>query len=293
MRCRSCESILWHQPPASPASAGVGRCCSECGAPYRASDYEFVRGKVRFECPHCATGYYGTSPRGHLEPIAFECPGCQNFIHMDECVLRPEGVEHESQAIRFDGVPWLGDRGLMSRWFETVTMGLSRPVLIAERLKRDPRPSAALAFLVLQSWLSVAPVLCCCVFGGSMSLMSAAGSRVMLGEFASVVAGVLLGAPTAAALLAVSAVLGARLASRGDSPPITRDIEIVCYSSGPLAFSAVPVVGAAAYIWWMVAAVIAIAPSRPAESRAIVTVAAVAGFLALPALLVAVLFLTN
>ena len=69
MRCKQCESILWQQPA---AASGGDRCCSECGAAYKPSDFDFVRGKVRFCCPHCDTGYYGTSPRGHLEPIAFE-----------------------------------------------------------------------------------------------------------------------------------------------------------------------------------------------------------------------------
>ena len=83
MRCKHCDHVLWNQPAPAP---GAQRVCSECGEPYQPGDFRFARGKVRFCCPQCDTGYYGTSAEGHLEPAAFDCVGCGRHLTMNDCV---------------------------------------------------------------------------------------------------------------------------------------------------------------------------------------------------------------
>lgn len=276
MRCKQCESILWKQP-APPR--GVDRCCSECGAVYRPSDYDFVVGKVRFCCPHCSTGYYGTSPRGHLEPVAFECPTCSNFIHMDECVLQPDGVADEAKAVADRGVPWLEKRRPLSRWFGTVLLGMGEPQAINARLFGQGRMYAALLFLTIQSWICIAPYLLCC---GSMSFLqfgAAGGGGFAVTSFLSTIAIGLVAAPVVAMSLGLISVGGARLVTPGASPSFTRDVEVACYASGPLVVAAVPFYGAPLLLWWFVSACVALAYARPEGSRALAAIGAAGGFL--------------
>jgi hypothetical protein len=276
MRCKQCESILWQQPA---AAGGGDRCCSECGAAYKPSDFDFVRGKVRFCCPHCDTGYYGTSPRGHLEPIAFECPTCRNFIHMDDCVLRPDGVADESKAVVQRGIPWLEAGNPLSRWFGTTLLGVAEPQRIVSRLPGRGRVLAALGYLTVQSWVCMSPFICCCgVFGGIATTMGPGGGGPPVLEILSMFSALLLGAPLAAIVLALMAVVGARLASGENSPAFSRDVEIACYSSGPLLVAAVPLYGGPIVFWWFIAAAIAIASARPEGTRMLVGIATIVGF---------------
>jgi len=88
----------------------------------------------------------------------------------------------------------------------------------------------------------------------------------------------LLGAPLAAIVLALMAVVGARLASGANSPAFSRDVEIACYSSGPLLVAAVPLYGAPIVFWWFISAAIAIASARPEGTRMLVGIATIVGF---------------
>lgn len=284
MRCKHCESILWKQPAAAPGSA---RCCSECGTPYRPSDFEFVRGKVRFECPHCATGFYGTSPRGHLEPPEFECPTCLNRIHMDECVVQAEVVAEESNAVVDRTVPWLTKRGLLARWFGTVLLGLGEPQSISARLPGQERVGAAMLFLAVQSWIAVAPYLLCCGSVGFVGPLAGGGATFVITSILTSIGIGLVAAPAVAFLLSLVAVCGARLASRGNSPSFARDLEIVCYASGPVTLTAIPFYGAPIVLWWFVAACIAIVHARPTGSRGLAAFGAAAGFAGLLAVALA------
>ncbi|MEY3143499.1 MAG: hypothetical protein RLY21_1992 [Planctomycetota bacterium] len=275
MRCKQCESILWQQPP---AVGGGDRCCSECGTAYKPSDFDFVRGKVRFCCPHCDTGYYGTSPRGHLEPIAFECPSCRHFIHMDDCVLRPDGVADESKAVVQRGIPWLEGGNPLSRWFGTVLLGVTEPHKFAARLPGQTRVLAALSFLTVQSWICMSPFICCCGLVGGISAAAGGGGGPPFLEFLSMAGSIVIGAPLAAIVLTLLAVVGARLVSSENAPPFSRDVEMACYSSGPLLIAAVPMYGLPIVAWWFIAAAIAIANARPEGTRMLVGIATVVGF---------------
>ncbi len=104
MRCLQCDYPLWNVRD---------RRCPDCGTPFTPSERSFERGSVRFLCPHCSAGYFGTSPEGHLEPRRFTCVSCSRAIDMDEMVVAP--VE---QAIDAAGAPsefanrWLERRGI-------------------------------------------------------------------------------------------------------------------------------------------------------------------------------------
>lgn len=276
MRCKNCESLLWKQPP---AAAGQERRCSECGTPYRPSEFDFVRSKVRFACPHCATGYYGTSERGHLEPAAFECVTCHNAITMDECVLEPEGVEQESEAMQRTGIPWLEGRRGVRAWGATVLLGIVKPAHISGFLPQRQRAAAAMWFLCIQSWLAMFPLVCCCAaFGFTASTAGGATSGQLWWRILTVVLTVLVVAPVAASACVASAALFARFAGQREEGGYAKDIETACYASGPLLAIAVPGYGWVLLPWWFVAASIALAYARPQGNRLAAGILACIGF---------------
>ena len=92
MRCWHCDYSLWNLKTQN---------CPECGAGFRPSDREFVANSVRFCCPHCDQAYYGTGPKGHLEPDRFDCVQCGKSITMDEMLLLPvEGLQgYQTQRV--------------------------------------------------------------------------------------------------------------------------------------------------------------------------------------------------
>lgn len=276
MRCKQCESILWHQPP--PLDGGDRRC-SECGTAYRPTDFQFVPGKVRFECPHCATGYYGTSPSGHLEPPVFRCVTCEKVISIDDCILHPEGVADESQAERTFSIPWLDRGNILGRCFNTIVVGVDQPQSIPRRLSGPPRLPAAFGFLFSQVVLSVSPILCCCGFAWGLTLIQPSGGPPG-GFFLNSIGATILVALSLAMVAAGCAIVAARLVSPIGSPSLSRDIETVCYASGPLALAVVPVLGMFGIVWWFVAASVALAAGRPEGGRVLVGLAAAVGFTA-------------
>lgn len=291
MRCKQCDSLLWHQPA---ATAGAGRCCSECGAPYRPSDFDFVRGKVRFACPHCGTGYYGTSPRGHLEPPAFECVTCHSAIHMDDCILTPEGVEGDGDAaVRLKVIPWLGRDGIVSRWLRTMVLGLATPSRIPEQQEGAPRAAAALGFLATHAALSALPSGLCCAAIGIMASVPGGGARFFTAMFATEIGALLIGTPVCAAVLALFGAVGARLASPRHQRSFMHDYATACYAAGPLVFFSLPLLGWLAPIWWFISSGIALAAARPPESRGGVLIASIAAFFVLPVLALVVVIAVN
>jgi len=145
MRCRTCDYLLWNSRE---------RRCPECGTPCLPSEYEFVANSVAFCCPHCDQAYYGTGPKGHVNPQEFDCVSCGRHIHMDEMVLRPaEGVDDdETEAER---VPWLerNRRGRIRAWFSTVGMALVAPVRLMQGHTGTSRIGQAWWFAIVTSIL--------------------------------------------------------------------------------------------------------------------------------------------
>lgn len=257
MRCKTCAHILWNQP--APLD-GSGRACSECGSPYRVADFGFVAGKVQFRCPHCAIAYYGTSVDGHLQPSEFQCAGCNTRISMEQCTLVPVDGDGSGGAMLLRQVPWLDAGGIVGRWFRTLGIGFAGAGGVHPRLTSEPdgmRAAAFLASVALPSSLMSAGFV---LLMSSISLLS--GSGPGRANWVGVALAVLI--TTAQPLLLVGvAFLAAFFAGRvagAAGPGTTRILESICYVSGPLILSAIPICGCGAMvggIWWIVSASIA------------------------------------
>jgi len=145
MRCKGCQYPLWNLE---------ARVCPECGKPFTPSEFEFVANSVRFCCPDCKQDYYGTGPRGHLVPPAFDCVRCHRHLTMDEMVLLPtEGVQEEQT--RTDTMPWLEREriGRIKAWFQTILRALFEPTRLAKATPADSSPLQALWFAILTNGL--------------------------------------------------------------------------------------------------------------------------------------------
>ncbi len=141
MRCPGCEYPLWNL---------TARLCPECGRPFAPSDFDFITNSVRFCCPHCNQDYYGTGPRGHLEPIEFDCAKCRNHIHMDQMVLLPtEGVKEEQTEVDF--VPWLNRPkvGFLRGLFATITRAMFEPSRLARATPQGSGVGPAYVFSLI------------------------------------------------------------------------------------------------------------------------------------------------
>lgn len=295
MRCTNCDHALWNQPV---PHTGSPRLCPECGTPYRAADFEYGRGKVRFCCPHCETGYYGTSRAGHLEPASFQCVGCAAELTMDACIIRPHDFGREQDAMQRTEVPWLSRRGegAVRRWWSTCTLGLANSSLLARRLGGTPRLAPATVFLLLNA--AVASFLgLTLTFGLSGFLQGgfpggAAGSDLtailmaLAGMFAANFGFVLVAA--------IPAACTALLHSRGKPLGFGRAYELVAYSSGGLLVSIVPCCGLPlGYFLWLVAGSQALASAIDTRGGGVAaSILAVLGFLVggtIPFILIAVL----
>lgn len=144
MRCRTCDYSLW---------TVTGRTCPECGSGFLPSDYTFVPGTVRFECPHCRAGYVGTSPTGHLLPRSFACTECHAQIDMDEMVLVPlAGMAERSTLHSRNRWEDRGDGALLLAWGSSTRDLLFRPTSFASTLERHRSTGQAWLFAAI-GWL--------------------------------------------------------------------------------------------------------------------------------------------
>ena len=280
MRCKTCDHILWNH---EPARDGSPRLCSECGTRYAPSDFDFVRGKVEFCCPHCRTAYFGTSPRGHLEPNAFMCAECAQPITMDECVLRGYGVADERLAMLPTGVPWLSGHSWRRRWWATVGIGMGRPNRLNGMFNSEPRLADAARFLALHGWLSAAPAAAFFLLTMAWPLLNGSGAGIDM----AVVAVFYVSMPLSLYLLAWSGAFAASLVGRAHGLSAGRAFELCAYSSGPLVFFCVPCVGGVAYVWWAIAAVVAMSEAVPLGKGVAVVMMGLLGFFFLGIVLIA------
>ena len=290
MRCRTCEHILWRQQAPEP---GKPRPCSECGSAYRVQDYDFVRARVRFGCPHCGVGYYGTSERGHLEPIAFECVECGKFIHMDECTLEPIGSDDGADAMLEKRIPWREERSILGAWWKTVVVGSIRPRSIPEGVRGPRRLGAALGFLLVQSLIPVLAWTCCSLTLGSMAYMQAVppGGAPPAQSLALPCLIVAMLGPIFNFMFAFGTAALLWIFSRRRPASFTRDVEMICYASGPLLGTAIPLYGLPIYLWWAVSSILALSADEP-KHREVSATGAVIAALVLPfVVFILVLFL--
>ncbi len=162
--CPDCHYPLWDLK---------ARQCPECGRGFRPSEFRFVRGAVRFRCPHCAQAYYGMDEYGQLVPRAFSCVKCGNAIAQDEMVVSLREDVGEERT-RVHSLPWLsgvnvsGTRiGWFRRWLGTVEWGMTSGRALGAELARDARASVprALVFACVNSggaalaWIAMFTVL--------------------------------------------------------------------------------------------------------------------------------------
>ena len=283
MHCRDCDYPLWNLKT---------RACPECGAPFVPSAYDFVPSSVRFCCPACDQPYYGTGPKGHLVPDAFECVTCGTPQTMDEMVLRPvEGIEGKHATV--DVMPWLRssrDRRLRG-WLHTVGRSMVNP---ARLIRGTPADSS-----VGRAWLYAAVTITFILLVGAGVPFFLMGLIVAISGGNSPDAMIMFGVGGAVVLGGVAATLGvialwglvthAILRLSGGAPhSIGRTYHALCYSVGANITTAVPCVGFYPFIfvglsWWLVSAVLMLAAGQRVHGgRA--TLAA----LAFPALLVTV-----
>lgn len=255
MRCETCGYRLWNLP---------SRTCPECGTEFLPSRYEFVANSVRFCCPHCGEGYYGTGPKGHLVPASFDCASCGRHVHMDEMVLLPTaGVEEEQTQV--DRMPWLQRKrsGFFRAWFSTIGMALIHPIRLMRAVPKSSSPGQALRFAVLTNTLTWS-----IGFGPLMmfpmivvGLSSTTGARAIPVLEVLAIAGVMVlfaAGGTFAFLAGWGAVAHGLLRATGSTAgTIGRTYQAIGYAAGANIMTAVPCIGYYfGWIWWVVSAVL-------------------------------------
>ncbi len=140
MRCQNCDYLLW---------TVKARECPECGTPFRPSEFEFPPNAVRFECPHCSTGYYGTSEKGHLIPAAFECVGCHRPVTMDEMVLLPGEGQNIDSELLLPNIWTSREQQVEWRFLKTVGQILTKPTVFAKSMRREAPTGPAWLFAAI------------------------------------------------------------------------------------------------------------------------------------------------
>lgn len=249
MRCKRCDYPLWNLR---------SRNCPECGAAFQPSEFEFVPNSVRFCCPGCGQEYYGTSPKGHLEPEAFRCVRCGQQVRMDDMVLLPaEGVEEA--RTRVETVPWLdrSRRGFFKGWLGTIGMSLAMPGRLAKAIPGNVGVLSALWFALLTGTLY--GVLGCGLILLPMLLIGGPGAAGTLVGAAILVLAIPIGL---AATLGIWALMthGVLRLTGETAGGLGRTTACLCYASGANVLLAIPCVGpyllTVSWVWWTVAAAV-------------------------------------
>ncbi len=250
MRCKVCDYRLWNLP---------SRRCPECGTEFRPSEFEFVPNSVRFCCPHCNQAYYGTGPRGHLVPYAFDCVSCGRPINMDEMILLPaEGVREEHTAV--GDIPWLerGKYGFFRAWLRTIGMAMGSPMALIRRLSFAPGDPIGFGFALLTVAVSlmVGALFPCGLPMAVGFAASPAGGELLLIFLVGVLFEFLL---VLAVLVIWPLITHFMLHLLGGSiEPLRRTYQAFCFSAGAgvcLAFPCLGVYGIG-WIWWIVSAIL-------------------------------------
>ena len=257
MYCKSCDYPLWNIR---------ARQCPECGEAFKPSQFRFALNAVRFCCPHCDKGYYGTGEDGHLVPRAFECVGCGRRIDMDEMVLQPtEGVDE--RLTRAERNPWLDEeQRFLKRWLMTAFRGLGTPTWLLRVTPIDSPPEKAWGFAVFTllgpSIAMIVPFIVLALVFGAMTggLSTGLVGFGVVSELA-----VSCGSLIVLALWVVTAHGMLRL---GGSPAggIGRTAHALCYTCAPQLVFIVPCFGLyfgwMGSLWWIVTGGLALATAQ-------------------------------
>ncbi|MDX2017390.1 MAG: hypothetical protein SFY95_07085 [Planctomycetota bacterium] len=271
MRCKSCDYPLWNMRE---------RLCPECGAGFKPSDFDFNFSAVKFCCPHCATAYYGTSARGHLDPASFTCVGCQRAITMDEMVVVPgDHVSPAMTEVATNVWEHAGDRGTLARWWRTLKDSMFRPgklieatppagVRVDEQGVQPPSESVwpALRFAMLSNLLTILVAIVPMLLILAVPMFVGAGPGGGGGAMAfPMMTGLAIGLLVAVIIFPITIGLWS-LASHamlrvtgGSAFGLGRTVQCLAYSSGTNVTAAVPCVGGYfSWIWWVVASILMI-----------------------------------
>lgn len=279
MHCKTCDYPLWNI---------TSNKCPECGEAFCPSEYEFVPNSVRFCCPNCQQTYFGTNPKGHLEPADFACVNCSNQIHMDQMVLLPaEGVEENWTKPAVN--PWLErkTRGLFKAWFASVIGSLGRQTTMMKALGDSVRLGEAWKFAlfnlaIILSISVVLPGLIVVLFqypwiysGQLIDEFSFYGFTFVIYALIYVVI-IILWAASAHGILRLT---------KSANYKFGKTLEAILYSSGVMSLAILPYVGVfcitwPATIWWIISSVIMVSVGQKAHggrtSLAVITFPAIA-----------------
>lgn len=215
-------------------------------------------GTVRFGCPHCEQGYFGTDAAGLLVPKSFQCVGCSAAIDIDEMVLNPAGGVDEAATVAAPH-PWFERKrvGLWRGFWRTVGYGMSQPTRLARLMppKGGVRGSVWFAMVV-----QLFPCVLVMVLGVIAVLMSPRLS--VFGILAGFAVG--FSALILAYVLAWVGLAHAVLVMTGKTAhTIGRTCASIGITAGPMIIAAIPCLGAYAapvgLIWWGAAAGIVVA----------------------------------
>jgi hypothetical protein len=279
MFCKSCNYPLWNLAPG---------LCPECGTPFHPSDFDFVPNAVRFLCPHCHQDYYGTDPRGHLSPRAFECVRCRRHVSMDEMLLLPTAGVAEKET-RPEPMPWL-DRSYgnaVKRWWGTAWRGALAPARLMRVTPRGAGFWPAFRFAAI----NLTPF---GVFGLSFAVLLAT-MLVIKGAPALLLAAV-AGFVLAIALFILWTLLAhAILAITGRTEhPYPRTACCLAYTSGIMLICCIPCLALHLSLltiaWWSVVAVLAVIEAQRVHVVRAIAAVAIPPLL-LGALLIGLLFM--
>ena len=255
MNCRNCDYPLWNI---------TARACPECGSEFKPGEYEFKPGAVKFCCPDCSQEYYGTSSRGHLEPVAFDCVRCSRSLHMDETVLLPADGWDESR-VAYAGLPWTRrDIGFFRRWLSTVGWAYAKPTKLISSVPVEQGSGSGWAFFLVTQMLIIATgiVLPVIVILALFS-MNTRGNMAPAGiPLTFIFPSLTLVVSTITLTVLWCLVIHAPLKlSGGCAHPIGRTFSCVFFSSGTLAAQLIPCLGPYCFgyivvIWWLVSAIL-------------------------------------
>lgn len=244
MRCPECDYALWS------LKAGP---CPECGRPFKPSEFEFLANAVRFCCPHCDQGYYGTSERGQLVPERFKCVSCGKDISTDEMVLRPAEALGDRDA-HLGTNPWLDKRkGPIKRWLKAMFSGIGQPGRMMEVTPAFGSTGAAVGLAILNimvaSSLSVGMFMLLMAYGGA-AMLGPVGMSILFMVAIPVVYMFIWTAVTHGML---------RLLRAGPSDTMGRTLQAIGFSSGAYVLAIVPCIGPPmGFVAWTITATIAV-----------------------------------
>jgi hypothetical protein len=253
MRCRTCNYPLWNTK---------ARVCSECGSGFKPSDFDFEPGRVTFQCPHCSTGYYGMSARGHLVPASFRCSGCAQQVSMDEMSLVPLEGGLDSTPTQDGSNPWYERSTLVRPFLTTTVMLLQTPSSFGRSMPADASlgPAAIYVSIAFGVQMILTLALQAALFALLSAFMVGVAGAAFGGGFVmrQVVQSAIFGLGFGLVWLLLESVLtfGLLRVFGGQGAGLQRTIVCYAFTSGAgavlLWFAAVPCLGALLALAWIV-----------------------------------------